>query len=164
MITQLYVFSPGSYVVADEWNANFNTLYKATYQHSEAIADAYDVLAFPNSDLTGVFNAVRSQYNSFVITGNSVTVSTEQEYYKTLAVGETLLINIPKGMNGEARVLVYLPQAVTQKFFTIGYDGGNVIEYLDVYFAGLTLISGYYYIMIYEANNTAQVKLIWTGV
>ena len=160
MITELYIFSPGSYVVADEWNANFNVLYKTTYEHLEAITDAYQVVAFPNSDLTGVFNAVKSQYNSFVIAGNSITVSTEREYYKVLSAGQDLSITIPENMNGESRVLIQIQEDRSLLPFSINYSGTTIVDHYDNY----VFRSGYYYIMIYESNGLAQVKLIWTGV
>lgn len=166
MITQLYVFSPSSYVVADEWNANFRTLYNANLAHLEAINVAWDTVAFPTSDLTGVFNAVRSQPNSFAIDGSSsvatVLVAPECEYYKTLANGQDLLIQIPSGgLNAEARVLIQLQEDRNQLPFDVTYDGGTLILDHDDSF---TFWSGYYYIMIYEANGVAQAKLIWTGV
>lgn len=160
MITELYLFSPGSYVVADEWNANFKTLYKVNIEHSTAITDAYNDIAFPNSDLTAVFNAVKSQYNSHHIDGNTVSVNVENEYYKTLSSGEDLVINIPTGMCGEARVLIQLQEDRSLLPFSVNYAGTTIINhYNDVGYD-----AGYYYVMIYETNGVTQVKLIWTGV
>lgn len=164
MITELYTFSTNSFVVAEEWNANFKTLYSVAGQHEEAINIGRETIAFPDSDFTTLFAAINSQPNSHSIEGDRIVVGTEQEYYGTLYSGQSLQIQIPKEMNGEARVLIYLTQDVTQKFFNIAYDGTTVIEYLDNYYDGLTIPSGYYYIMIYEGNDIAQVKLIWTGV
>lgn len=160
MITQLYVFSPGSYVVAEEWNANFRTLYNVNIVHLEAITDANSTIAFPNSDLTDVFNAVRSQLNSFAIPGNTVTVAPECEYYKTLANGQDLVINIPQGLNSEARVLIMIQENRSLLPFSVNYSGTKIINHYNNY----VFKPGYYYIMIYETNNVAQVKLIWTGV
>jgi hypothetical protein len=160
MITELYLFSPGSYVVADEWNANFKTLYQVNIEHSTAITDAYNNIAFPNSDLTAVFNAVKSQYNSYAIGGNTVSVSVENEYYKTLSSGEDLVINIPTGMCGEARVLIQLQEDRSLLPFSVNYAGTTIINHYNNY----AFWAGYYYIMIYETNGVAQVKLIWTGV
>lgn len=164
MITELYTFSTDSFVVAEEWNANFKTLYSVALQHEESINIGRETIAFPDSDLTQLFSVIKTQPNSRIIENNSVIVGTEQEYYGTLYSGQSLQIQIPKDINGEARVLVYLTQDVTQKFYNIVYDGTTVIEYVDNYYDGLILPSGYYYIMIYEGNNIAQVKLIWTGV
>lgn len=161
MIIELYTFSPGSFVVAEEWNANFKALYNVSIQHEESIQTDRETIAFPNSDLTQVYNAVRSAVNSWPIDGNSIIVGVEQEFYQVLY--QNLSITIPQGMNGECRVLIYLPQDWNQKFYNINYSG-TVIEYMDGYYNGLTLPSGYYYIMIHESNNVAQVKLIWTGV
>lgn len=160
MITQLYTFSPGSYVVAEEWNANFRTLYNVNVAHLEAITDANSTIAFPNSDLTDVFNAVRSQLNSFAIPGNTVTVAPECEYYKTLANGQDLVINIPQGLNSEARVLIMIQENRSLLPFSVNYSGTKIINHYNNY----VFRPGYYYIMIYETNNVAQVKLIWTGV
>ena len=88
MITQLYTFSTGSYVVADEWNANFRVLYNTSLSHQDAITDAKNTIAFPLSDLSGVFSAVKGQPNSSFIPGNTVVIAPEQEYYKTLASGQ----------------------------------------------------------------------------
>lgn len=162
MITELYLFTPGSYVVADEWNANFKTLYQVNVDHSTAITDAYNELAFPNSDFTALFNAVKSQYNSYAIAGNTVNINTENEYYKILSSGEDLVINIPTNMCGEARILIQIQETRTLTPFTINYAGTTDIDigfYNYEYFR-----PGFYYIMIYETNGVAQVKLIWTGV
>ena len=162
MITQLYTFSAGSYVVAEEWNANFRTLYKANLAHTEAITDAYAQIAFPTSDLSDLFSAVNSQLNSFAIAGNSVTVAPECEYYKTLSSGEDLVINIPTGLSGEARVLIRIQEDRSLLPFSVNYSGTSSINY--GFYSYNYFRAGYYYIMIYETNGIAQVKLIWTGV
>lgn len=164
MINELYTFSPGSFVVADEWNANFSTLNKASQQHQEAIQDANNSLAFPNSDLSNVFNAVKTQPNSFNIQGNSIDVSVEQEYYKTLTSGQNLLIIVPSNMNGSVRILIKIPDNRNNidDIFKITYSGTKDISY--GYYNYNYFRSGFYYIMIHESNNLAQVKLIWTGV
>ena len=160
MITQLYTFSVGSYVVADEWNANFRTIYNANLAHVEAIQDAYNTLAFQGSDLSDVYAAVRSQPNCFEISGTAVTVVPECEYFKVLGSGEDLVINIPTGLNAEARVLIQIQEDRSLLPFSIGYSGTTIINHYDNY----VFRAGYYYIMIYETNGVAQVKLIWTGV
>lgn len=160
MITQLYVFSPSSYVVAEEWNANFRVLYNTALAHIEAIADAQAQIAFPDSDLTDVYNAVRSQLNSFAIPGNTVTVAPECEYYKTLANGQDLVINIPSGMDAEARILIRIQEDRSLLPFSANYDGTLIINHYN----NFVFRAGYYYVMIYETNGVAQVKLIWTGV
>lgn len=162
MITQLYVFTPGSYVVADEWNANFRTIYKENMLHTEAIDDAYDVIAFPTSDLSGVFASIKSQPNSYNIPGNTVIVAPEQEYYKVLSSGQDLSINIPTGLNAESRIIISFAndRPLATPPFNINYDGtkietiGNITEYK----------AGTYFIFIYETNNVAQIKVVKTGV
>lgn len=160
MITELYTFSPSSFVVAEEWNANFRVLYNTVSAHMEAIADAQATIAFPDSDLTGVYNAVRSQLNSFAIPGTTVTVAPECEYYKTLASGQDLVINIPTGLNAEARVLIRIQEDRSLLPFSVNYDGTLIVNHYN----NFVFRSGYYYVMIYETNGVAQVKLIWTGV
>lgn len=160
MITQLYTFSVGSYVVADEWNANFRTIYNTNLAHYEAIQDAYNTLAFPSSDLSDVYAAVRSQPNSFEISGTAITVAPECEYFKVLGSGEDLVLNIPTGLNAEARVLIQIQDDRSLLPFSIGYSGTTIINHYDNY----VFHAGYYYVMIYETNGVAQVKLIWTGV
>lgn len=160
MITQLYTFAPGSYVVADEWNANFRTIYNVNIAHYEAIQDAYTSLAFLNGDLSGVYTAVRSQPDSFLINGTIVTVSPECEYYKILNNGEDLVINVPTGLNAETRILIQIQEDRSLLPFVVNYNGTLIVNHYNnnVFWAG------YYYIMIYETNGLAQVKLIWTGV
>lgn len=160
MITELYNFAPGSYVVADEWNANFRVLDKAAGEHTESITDAQNEIAFPDSDLTNLFSAVRRWADSFAIPGSTVVVSPECEYYKTLSSGEDLAISIPTGMNAEARVLIQIQEDRSLLPFSVSYGGNLIVDHYDNY----VFWSGYYYIMIYESNGTAQVKLIWTGV
>ena len=161
MIVQLYTFSPSSFVVADEWNANFSTIYTTNVLHSESINDATTEIAFPYSDLSNVYAAVRNRPNSSVIDGYSVLVSPEQEYYKVLPNGKALTINIDLGMNAEARILIQTQNNRTtlDQMFTVNYSGTTIISHDN----NTVFRSGFYYIMIYETNNVAQVKLIWTG-
>ena len=161
MITQLYTFSPSSFVVADEWNANFSTLNKASQQHQESIQNAKNTIAFPDSNLSNLFNAVKTKFNSFNIPTVNVTVDVEQEYYKTLASGQNLVITIPSNMNGESRILIKIQENRTALPFSIVYSGTKDISY--GYYNYNYFRSGFYYIMIHESNNLAQVKLIWTG-
>lgn len=160
MIKSLYVFSIGSYVVADEWNANFNILNTNNIECEYAIEDAERAIAFPDEDLSILLSAVNRQPNSSEILGLTVMVAPEHEYYKTLISGEDLTIQIPQGMNSEARIALYISSERSLLPFTILYDGKTVIDYgkFDVFRAG------YYFIMIYETNNVAQVKIIWTEV
>lgn len=160
MITQLYIFTVGSFVVADEWNANFRVLNNTNVLHSEAITDAYNNIAFPNSDLSDVFAAVNSQPNSFAIAGNTVVVAPECEYYKTLSSGEDLTINIPTGLNAESRILLQIQEDRSLLPFSVNYSGTTIVNHYNNY----VFRTGYYYIIIYETNGVAQVKLIWTGV
>lgn len=160
MITELYVFSPGSYVVADEWNANFRVLEKSSLLHRESIIDGYNTIAFPNSDMSDIYIAVKNKPNSSAIPGNTVTVAPEQEYYKILGNSEDLTINIPMGLNAESRILLQIQEDRSLLPIAVNYAGTLIVShYNDVGYD-----SGYYYVMIYETNGVAQVKLIWTGV
>lgn len=159
MINKLNVFSENTYVVAEEWNANFKALSQSNKNCEEAINDANKQLAFPNGDLSGVYAAVRSKPNSSKIYGNAVQVSAEQEYYKRLGSNQQLQITIRKGMNGEARIVVYIPDARSELPFEINYSGTKIVSHYD--YVGYN--PGYYYIMIYEINGIAMIKLIWTG-
>ena len=161
MITELYTFSPGSFVIADEWNTNFRVLYNTAQEHKTAIVDAYNTIAFPTSDLSTIFTAVRNQQNSFVIDGNSITVFPECEYYKVLGSGQDLNITVQSGLNAEARILIQLQEDRILLPFSVNYTGGTLIVN---HYNNYTFWAGYYYIMIYESNGVAQVKLIWTGV
>ena len=161
MITELYTFSTGSYVVADEWNANFHVLHNASLSHKEAVIDGQNSIAFPTSDLSNVFASVKNQPNSSFISGSTVVIAPEQEYYKTLSSGQDLTINIPDNLNSEVRILIQTEEDRTLLPFVVNYSGTKVIDYgfynYDYFRAG------YYYIMIYETNGLAQIKLIWTG-
>lgn len=159
MIIELYTFSPGSYVVADEWNANFKVLYNSNLAHTEAIVDAQNQYAFPNSDFYDIFAAVRNRPNSHLINNLLVNVAPEQEYYKILANGEILTINVEQGLNAEARILIQLPDLRTDFPFVITYSGQQVIMYGDYKYFN----PGYYYIMIYETNGLLQAKFIEIG-
>lgn len=159
MITELYTFTPGSYVAADEWNANFRTINSVNNQHAEAIVVANSELAFPNSDLSDVFAAVRSRPNSHVIDNLLVDVAPEQEYYKILSNNEVLTINVTSGLNAEVRILIQLPDLRTDFPFVINYSGQQVIMYGDYKYFN----PGYYYIMIYETNGLLQAKFIEIG-
>lgn len=160
MITELYTFSPGSYVTAEEWNANFKVLYNTNLEHSEAIVDAGNELAFPNSDLTQIFNAARKRQNSWNFTGDTLNASqiyAGQEYYGN--VSTQLNINIPAGMNGEIRILAHLLSDKSVLPFIINYSGTKIVNNYN----NNVFRAGYYYIMIYETNGVAQAKIIWTG-
>lgn len=159
MIIQLYTFSPGSYVVADEWNANFKVLYNSNLAHAEAIVDAQNQYAFPNSDFSDIFAAIRNRPNSHLIDNLLVDVAPEQEYYKILANNENLTINVEQGLNAEARILIQLPDLRTDFPFVITYSGQQVIMYGDYKYFN----PGYYYIMIYETNGLLQAKFIEIG-
>ena len=161
MIIELYTFSPGSYVVADEWNANFRTIYKANMSHKESIDDMYNDLAFPDSDLSDVFSSVNSRPNSYEISGNRIVVAPEQEYYKVLSSSQDLIIHIDPGLNAESRILIQTQEDRYSKPFLIEYTG-TIVEnkFVNTPFYA----AGFYYIFIYETNGVAQVKLIWTGV
>lgn len=162
MITELYTFSVGSFVVAEEWNANFRVLYDTNVAHYTALVDAQNVIAFPDSDLSDVFNAVNNQFNSFAIAGNTITVAPQSEYYKTLANGEDLAITIPSGLNSESRILIQIQEDRTLLPFSVSYAGTTIVNY--GYYNYDYFTAGYYYIMIHESNGVAQIKLIWTGV
>lgn len=163
MITQLYTFSPGAFVIADEWNANFRSLYQVSLEHTEAIQDANNNIAFPDSDLSAVFARINAEPNSFAVPAYRVDLLPECEYYKDLPDGSDLNIVIPNsGLNASARVLIrtsnlrtLLPAVVTYKGQKVKISFG---EYEYMYFP-----AGMYYIMIYEMNGFAQAKLIWTG-
>ena len=159
MINQLYTFTVGTYVVADEWNANFKALANSNADCVQAIEDAEVSVAFPDDDLTQLFNVVRKKPNSFAIAGSTVIVQPECEYYKALADGEDLAIQIPTGLNAEARVIIRITDDRSLLPFSVLYSGDTNITYGE----DMVFPAGIYYIMIYETAGQAQVKLIWTG-
>lgn len=159
MINKLYSFTLGTYVVADEWNANFKALANSNADCVQAIKDAEVSVAFPDGDLTQLFNAVHKKPNSFAIAGSTVIVQPECEYYKALTDGEDLAIQIPTGLNAEARVIIRTSDDRSLLPFSILYNGDTNITYGE----DMVFPAGIYYIMIYETAGQAQVKLIWTG-
>lgn len=162
MIYELYSFSPGTFVVADEWNANFKTLYNTSSAHTESIEDAVNMIAFYDSDMTDIYNAVRLRKDSDYIFNTNVQVLAGHEYYRTLGTGERLSIEIPdRGISGECRILIELQDQRTQLPFSVSYTGTTDIDF--GYYDYEYFVPGYYYIMIYENNGLAQIKLIWTG-
>lgn len=158
MINQIYVFTVGANVVADEWNANFNILRDSNEQCDEATKDAQNALAFPDGDLSGVYNAVRARPNSFEIPTDTVIVQPECEHYKVLSSGQDLKIQIPKGFNSQARVLIKIPDDRSLIPIAVLYNGTKVISVGSQ----KSYKSGYYFAFVYEMNNTAYVKLIST--
>jgi hypothetical protein len=160
MIQQLYIFSVGNYVVAQEWNDNFRAINQSNVQCAYTIQQAYQKLAFVDGDLTDLFNAVMARFNSFAIPGNSVVVAPECEYYKDLQNGSDLNITIPLNMNGESRIAIKIHDNRALLPFTVGYSGN-----LKISNSGHSNFSaGNYFIVINEIQGNAIVKLIWTGV
>ena len=176
MITQLYSFSIGSFVVAEEWKATFSTLHDYCVAHALAIEDAYDTLAFPDSDLTYVFSSIRrtdtnvsmnQPYISFIVDRN-------REYYVGSPSNPDVLppqtpvnIIIREGMEGECRVIFRLPELMTLEApIRITYKGVVITPkdatadcYVNTGFYNY-FNPGLYYVMIHEQNGKAQVKLI----
>ena len=164
MITELYVFSPGSYVVAEEWNANFRVLYSETVTQTESISDAFSLVAFPTSDLSGVYNQIKARDDSTEIIGSAVNIAPSHEYYKTLASGEDLEIQIDGSMNGEARILLKLEEDRQTLPISAGFIGGISGTVIINHSESYVFNAGYYFVMIYVTNQVAQIKVIWTGV
>lgn len=165
MITQLYTFTPGSYVVADEWNANFSTLNNVAQQHTEAITDAYNLVAFPNSDLSNVFLNTNNYPNSFQFVGTNVSVlRPNTEYWEsrleTIGADQQLIIRVGQ-ISGEARV--FFQTSTTRNIalppFLINYDGGDVnIDFVDD--SRVWQDPGVKCFLFYELNGKLNVKLI----
>lgn len=160
MITQLYIFSPGSYVVADEWNANFRVLMNTNLAHQEAIIDANELVMFKGGDYTPIYNKVNAEYNSFAISGSSVSVTVDCEYYKDLGSGEQIVVNVGH-INGEARIMLRTAQNDSLPPIRINYAGGdanivwpNGIAYW--FLAGMKIV------FLLERNGKLYVKMLAT--
>ena len=169
MITQLYNFSTGSFVVAEEWNANFRVLHDYCVAHALALEDAYQVLAFPDSDLSDIFVSIRrtpnvkmnQAYTSFMVERNT-------EYYVgNLPAQQPVNIVISEGMEGECRVIFNLPElmeledpiAITYKGVRIQSKDPTADCYVNTgYYKYFN--PGIYYVLIHEQNGKAQVKLV----
>ena len=179
MIISLYNFSIGSYVVAEEWNANFRVLSEYCFAHAEAIEDGYDIYAFPDSDLTNIFDVCRSYpnvkmnqaYTSFMVERNTEFYIGSPENPNALPAQQQVRIVIPQGLEGEARVIFRLPELMTvTPPILIEYKGvvvtpGDKTADCYVNVGDYSYYNpGTYYVMIHEQNGKAQVKLISTGV
>lgn len=168
MITELYTFTPGSYVVADEWNANFSVLHNVAQQHSEAITDAYNLVAFPNGDLSGVFANVDNSINSFQFTGTSIAIlSPNMEYWQnrleTITQDQQLIIRVGK-INGEARVFFQTSgtRDIALPPFLINYDGGDAnIDFIDD--SRVWQDAGTKCLLFYELNDKLNVRMVKAG-
>lgn len=154
----MFVFSVDTNVVAEEWNSNFNVLQNSNDNCVEAIEDAGNTLAFPDGDLSGVYRAVRAKPNSFEIPTDTVIVQPECEHYKVLSNAQDLNIQIPEGLNSQARVLIKVPDNRSLEPVNILYPGTKVISTGGQQ----SYQSGYYFVFILEINNTAYVKIIST--
>lgn len=161
MIKQLYVFSVDSYVVASEWNANFNAIDKSNADCLQAIEDAENELAFADGDLTLFFDAIRSEINSESYTGVSapIVARPEHEYYKSLATGEDLTVDIPTGFTGEFRIWLKHTDKRQLSPIQFNFDGGTVSwenGFSNWYSAGTKIV------FVYVINGVAYVKMIKT--
>lgn len=161
MINELYTFSPGSFVMADEWNANFSALRKSANEHLSAIKDANEQLAFVNGDLSGVYSAVDNFINSSSFTGTSLHITTPNtEFYNgtDITVSQQLTINVEK-INGEARVLFRTSGTRSLSPVQINYAGGaeniNFIDNSDAWSGGLVTV-----VFLYETNNKLNVRMV----
>lgn len=156
MINSLYVFSKDLPVVASEWNANFSAIDKSNTDCAAAIVDANSVIAFEDSYLTTIYNTIKTSPNSFNIPGSTATLSVNCEYYKTLASGNDLTVNIPADFLGEARILLNTNNNRLLSPITFVYSGDVIWNngIADWYLAGLKTL------FIYVINGTAYIKMV----
>lgn len=161
MIKTLYVFSPGSFVDAKEWNANFKVLYDGISAHIETIQSAQDAIAFTLADMTASFQVMDAQPNSFIIGGNSQVVQRDCEYYKSLASGQDLNITVPRGFNGEARIIIKTTNSRVLPPIIFDYAGGesNIVWYNGI---AQWYNPGMKFVFICERGGKLFVKMIAT--
>ncbi len=161
MITTLYTFSIGSYVVAYEWNANFTALNNAGIEHAGAIEDAQVGVMFPDSDPHALFSRIDAEPNSFNIAGTAQIIANDCEYYKSLASGEDLTITVPSGLKGQARIILKTVENRVLTPLIINYTGGN--ENI-VWFNGLAnwYKAGMKFVFLLERNGKLFVKMCAT--
>lgn len=162
MINQLYTFSVGQYVVADEWNANFDTLLEAGLLHEEAIDDANQAILFQGGDYTSVYNVINIMPNSYYIAGSAVVPTVDTEYYKEINSGEELSVIVSTGqLNGEARIVIKTNSNRMLSPVVITYNGttDDVVWQNGIaqwYSAGMK------FIFLLERNGKLYVKMIAT--
>lgn len=166
MITELYTFSPGSYVVADEWNANFSTLFNVAGQHSEAITDAYNLVAFYTSDLSLVYARVDVQQNSYSFSGTALEIkSPNVEYWQNrveeITDSQELVVTVGH-INGEARVIFRTSTDRSLTPVTVNYAGGaENINFIDD--SRVWQEAGTKVLFFYESNNKLNVRMAKAG-
>jgi hypothetical protein len=162
MITQLYVFSPGSYVVAEEWNANFRALLETNIAHEEAIVDANSIILFQGGDYSAVYARVDNEVNSF-LASNTILPKPDCEYYRDLqGADEQITVNVSTGqLNGEARIIIKTSNNRTLTPIVITYNGSQD----DVVWPnGIAqwYLAGMKFVFLLERNGKLYVKMIAT--
>lgn len=168
MIVELYSFTPGSYVVADEWNANFSVLYNFAVLHRKSIYDAYDLVAFPNDDLSNILTNVDNYINSYQFVGTSIAImSPNVEYWQssleTITTAQQLVIRVGK-ISGEARVFFQTSDTRDPGLppYVINYDGGaGNIDFIDD--SRIWQDPGIKCLLFYELNDKLNVRIIKAG-
>lgn len=162
MITQLYIFSPGSYVVADEWNANFRVLRDTNVLHQESIVDANNLILFQGGDYTAVYNRVNNEPNSRLAETTIQNPKVDNEYYRIIQGEQQLFVTVAPGtLNGEARIVVQTTQNNVLPPVVITYGGSqdNVVWPNGIaqwYLAGMK------FIFLLERSGKLYVKMIAT--
>jgi hypothetical protein len=162
MITQLYIFSPGSYVVADEWNANFRVLRSTNVLHQESIVDANNIILFQGGDYTDVYNRINNDPNSHVAESTIQNPMVDNEYYRVLQGGEQLFVSVDPGtLNGETRIVVQTTQnnALPPVVITYGGTQDNVVWTNGI---AQWYLAGVKFVFLLERNGKLYVKMIAT--
>lgn len=162
MITELYTFSPSSYVVAEEWNANFRVLYSANVLHQEAIVDANSKILFIGGDYSGIYSRLDNIPNSKFTDSVLQNPLVDYEYYTTIQSGGQLFIQVDRGsLNGEARVLVKIQESSQLPPVIVTYGGTQD----DVVWTGgleQWYSAGMRFIFLLERDGKLYVKMIAT--
>lgn len=163
MIEKLNVFSAGTFVNCNDWNANFRTLNNYANYCTTYIGDAEQSIATETDDMTYIFSAIKTFRNSTPVVNNVISrVEPENEYYTTLLRStDHLVINVPKGINACARFIFKINNRyeLSDAPFIISYDGETTINVGELQ----SYESGTYMLFLYESKNQCIIKLMMTG-
>lgn len=162
MIYELYSFSPGTIVVADEWNSNFAVLNNNAIAQEEAIIDGNNDLALKSGDLSSVYARANTQPNSYIITGLSFNVtSPNQEFWlgNELTSSQQLNINVQK-IKGEVRILFKTDGSIRDfSPIVLTYAGGaEAIDFIEdnrMWSNNKTKV-----LFLYEMNDRLNVRMV----
>lgn len=157
MINQLYTFSVGQYVVADEWNANFSVINDSNSACATGVVDANAAIMFPASETSALFAAIDNSANSFFNDGRTLDVMVNCEYYENLSDSDDLTISVGH-IKGESRIILHTGNTRSLCPISFNYIGGaTAVDFISD--RRVWGSPGYKFIFLYEFNNRLNVRM-----